>query len=194
MWKSYRSQSRHEEFSQPIIAIPLTLLALPWCCDTLDVLTAIITYIISIFPSLTGLALAGYTIIAGGLNSSILQRLCRSRNGHQSMHQTLTTSFAVAMVIMLSTLSVAYVLGVLCAMGYTSSCPDIVNSVNILLILAVVYLSCAAFRSLYSIVINVFNFGQYINLIESNCQPKSEGKKMHELKIHILPHPNKHDK
>ena len=163
LWQSYRRQSRHEEIHHPLITAPFVLVALSQCEDTYKVLMSVVGYVMSIFPSLTGLSLAGYTIIAGGLNMSVLRRMCSPGRDGMSMHQTLTTTFAVSMLIMLLTLGISFVIGMLGTMNFSSSNKDAVNFINCSLIILIVTAALASFRSLLSIIINIFNFGQYVN-------------------------------
>lgn len=178
-WRSlhdrFLRQSAHEEFAQSLIPTAILIgVVLVWLLfypekiqeiDTFKALTQLSNIVISVFPSLTGISLAGYTIVIGCINPSVLKRICKKKTEvRNSLFQDLNVTFAVSLALSIGVLAVAFFTNVICS--YELEVPNnMANVINCVIGIVLIYFSFAAFRSFLSIVINVFNFGEFINFL-----------------------------
>lgn len=119
---------------------------------------------IAIFPSLTGLAFAGYTIVIGTISPNILRKLSRrpKEEDYNSLLEDCNAIFSVMLLIAIFTLFIAFLILVMIECKWKTPFEWLANIVNYGGMVIMIYSICASFRSMLAVIINVFNFGQFI--------------------------------
>lgn len=200
LFKAYRRLSSHETIFQSfwvtILLVVAVILSAIFCdINTYKLLKKIAELAVSIFPSLTGLAFAGYTIVIGTISPNILRRLSKrpEDNKFNSLLEDCNAVFTFMLFIAIITLFMSFIVLVFLGCDWHTNNIIIVNSVNISVIFVLIYLICATFRSMLSVLINVFNFGQFIEY-DSN-KLKKENKPLSNInQIGIIINNNKSNK
>lgn len=178
LWRIFIRQKPCVELTHPLyIALPLfvfLLFTLKDTSETLELLKVVSTSIFSIFPSLAGLSLAGYTIIVGGIQPLFLKRLAKHDNREKtSLLENLNVTFAFALISAIIVLLLAFIVNLLCSVDFKIN-PKIAYGVNFFGLVLLVYFSLVCLRSLLAVIINVFNFGQALDKFVN--QENADGK------------------
>lgn len=177
MWHRLARQQQHEEFYQSfwlwlIIAIIIICSAVLLNFDSFALLGIIIDTIFSAFPSLTGLSLAGYTIIVGGIQPKLLYQMCRHQDDDKnSLMEDLNVTFALALFMAIITMGISFIFRITSSLPTVWLSHSMVNGINTAASLLLIYFSLVSFRALLAIIINVFNFGQVLDK-EFSQQPQ----------------------
>lgn len=186
--KAYIRLSSHEALFQSLwITIGITLIVIfavvRYDCNTYSLLGKVAELAVSIFPSLTGLAFAGYTIVIGTISPNILRRLSRrpSDKRFNSLLEDCNAIFTFMLVIAIVTLFLSFITLLMISCDWRSDSLTLVNFVNILSIFILSYCICVTFRSMLAVIINVFNFGQFLEFDSnrSNNPTQRNGKEIH---------------
>lgn len=152
------------------IPLVLTILSLAVCfySDKSPILplTYISDVIVSVCPSILGFTLSGYALMMGLSNSTFIKGLMRYREEGKdySLFQSLNSTFAIVLGVAFITTIVGIIAGITIEAD--------INLPNSLLIYSDIYnwlcLSLLFFLLFYTvnsikdIVVNIFNFGQYV--------------------------------
>ena len=169
MWQRLLRQKQHEEFYQSfwlwlIIAIVIITATSVSDLDTFSLLKTIIDTIFSAFPSLTGLSLAGYTIIVGGIQPKLLYKMCKHKGDNRnSLMEDLNVTFAVALFMAIMTMGLSFIIRIIYSLPTFWLNNSAVTCINTAASLLLIYFSLVSFRALLAIIINVFNFGQVLD-------------------------------
>lgn len=154
----------------------LTVLVV-WMClcsdkNPIEYISFVSSQIVSIGPNLLGFTLSGYALMMGLSNSDFIKGLIRYKksNKNYSMFQALNSTFAMV----LGSMFVTTLIGVLSEIAIKTevSLPirfvEYTNGYNWICLSIILFLLFYTINSIKDIVINVFNFGQYVQVCEDN--------------------------
>jgi len=134
--------------------------------DSFELLSFIAGLIVTIVPGILGFTLTGYALLMGFCNSDILNGLKKHKpqGREHSMFQILNSTFAVVLYVLFFTTLLGSFVSIIIK-AEIPMCPYIIQYAEcynylwfFVLVLALFY----AINSIKDIVINIFNFGQYV--------------------------------
>lgn len=123
--------------------------------------------ILMVVPSILGFTLSGYALMMGLSNSEFIKGLARYKeNGkNYSMFQSLNATFAVVLFISFVTTIVGICANLILKINIIVAIPNIICQIyNWFCYFVLVFLLFYAINSIKDIVINIFNFGQYVQV------------------------------
>lgn len=186
VWRIYPRKNIVRGCIKPVILLILTL---PFFLisnnNAFYFLDLISQTILSTFPSLIGFILAGYTLIIGFSSSDIITYLSKFNGGKgYSIFQTVNSTFAITISIMILT----FIIGGFCSFIIKSDIDfifnvnaSIIEIYNFVLLFLLAFMFYYSLCSLLDIVINIFNLGQFANILakkksnnKDNDTPKKE--------------------
>lgn len=129
--------------------------------DTLDLIQILSNLINNSMPSLIGFVLTGYAIIIGLSNSELIEKTMEDSK-EVTLFQRINSTFAIVLCFMI----ISYILGILTEiilrMNITIPLDGKhVNCLNCIWLYLLGYLLFYTIFSLFDIVINVFNLGEF---------------------------------
>jgi len=117
--------------------------------------------IIAIFPNLLGFNLGGYALVIGFGNTELIESMTKIGIGKKtSPFQKVSGIFASAILLQLLTFATAFIVNFFVQLQFSSTNPKIVNSVNSSISLVLSFLGIWGILILFSLVANVFSWGQ----------------------------------
>lgn len=185
-WKTvqliYFRRSLWSSIGLPIL---LSLIFSIYACyyqkDILVLIEIVTDLIIQILPGVLGFILAGYALMMGLSSSDYIKKLKQHKDQSydHSMFQTLNATFAFVLFMLFSTL----IFGVVTLIILKLECAYFeIIPMKLGIIINKAYLTFIIFLLLYSIlaikdiVINVFNFGQFVQAYKEPDKPKRRVK------------------
>jgi hypothetical protein len=125
-------------------------------------LESIINITISICPAILGFTLSGYALIIGLSNSKYIDGLLEYKQKGKSMFQSVNTVFAVVLFFSFFTTILAIVIKVIFECQIIINSTITVDILNWSVVFIILFLLIYTVNSIKDIVINIFNFGQFI--------------------------------
>ena len=125
--------------------------------------------IMSVVPNVLGFILTGYTVIISVTESKYLKLMVKPLpSKHITLYQTVNSTFAFVLITLCVTLLIGFISNYvvkadLKIIDCLSGCVDIINSTFLFVLIFLFLYSIFAIKD---VVINVFNFGQFINQVE----------------------------
>lgn len=124
--------------------------------------------ILSVGPNMLGFTLSGYALMMGLSNSEFIQGLInfREEGKEYSLFQSLNTVFAVVLGMMfLTTLVGAFTCIIIKAeISLPKDLDDLTDMYNWICLFILMFLMYYTINAIKDIVINIFNFGQYVQV------------------------------
>lgn len=139
---------------------------------SIELIEYISNIITSVGPSILGFTLSGYALMMGLSNSEFIQGLIRYKEQGKkySLFQSLNSTFA----IVLGSMFVTTIIGVLAGLISKAQIEPlpffepISEAYNWFCLFIMVFLLFYTINSIKDIVINIFNFGQYVQIYVDN--------------------------
>lgn len=148
--------------------------------DTITLMKNIANIIISGFPSIIGFVLTGYALIIGFSGTELVGKMACIKvdeKGH-SYFEVVSSIFAVVLGVVVSTYIIAclilYVIELNIQCSLNNNYTDCFNTISFFIFLFMFYYSIFA---LLDIIVNVFNIGQYANVVAQNKRKIEDVKK-----------------
>ena len=178
-WKIvWRIYSRGNLIVSLCLPIVLTVLSFIVCLlskkEPIVFLDYVSSLILSIGPNMLGFTLSGYALMMGMSNSEFIQALInfREKDKEYSLYQSLNTVFAVVLgtmfVIILTGAFASIVIEAEIQMPYILS--DMTIWYNWSCLFVLLFLMFYTINSIKDIVINIFNFGQFIQVYSQKSE------------------------
>lgn len=153
-----------------LIPFVLTFLSLIVCFfsdkSPIVLLTYISDVIVSVCPSILGFTLSGYALMMGLSDSAFIKGLMRYKEEGKphSMFQSLNSTFAIVLGVAFITTIVGVVAGIIIKadINLPNSLLCYSNIYNWLCLSFLFFLLFYTINSIKDIVVNIFNFGQYV--------------------------------
>lgn len=145
VWRIYSKENLKKSIWLPLI---LTVVSFAVCFfskkNPLGLIEYVGSTILSVGPNMLGFTLSGYALMMGLSNSEFIQGLInfREEGKEYSLFQSLNTVFAVVLGMMFLT-------------------TDMYNWICLFILMFLMYYTINAIKD---IVINIFNFGQYVQV------------------------------
>lgn len=173
VWSIYSKNNLFSSISSPAL---LTVLVI-WMCSCSDIspieyISFVSSLIVSIGPNLLGFTLSGYALMMGLSNSEFVKGLIRYKEPKKkySMFQALNSTFAMVLGSMFVTTLVGVLSEIIVKVEV--SLPNhylkYTNGYNWICLSIILFLLFYTINSIKDIVINIFNFGQYVQVCEDN--------------------------
>lgn len=179
VWRIYSKENLKKSVCLPLI---LTVVTFVICFisekSPLYFIEYVASTILSVGPNMLGFTLSGYALMMGLSNSEFIQGLInfKEKGKEYSLFQSLNAVFAVVLGMMfLTTIVGAFVSVILKAKislpyelnGFT----DTYNWFSLFLLMFLMFYTINAIKD---IVINIFNFGQYVQLYAESSNEEDE--------------------
>lgn len=185
--KIYFRRKLWSSISLPIFfSILFSIYALFHFENVLSPIEFIAALIIQILPGVLGFILAGYALMMGLSSSDYIKKLKQHRDQDydHSMFQTLNTTFAFVLFMLFSTL----IFGVITLIIRNLNCTyieiipiELGNFINRVYLALIIFLLLYSIITIKDIVINVFNFGQFVQAYKEPKKYKRRTKVKVEL-------------
>lgn len=180
VWKIYSKENLRKSLYLPLI---LTIVSFVVCIfsekSSLSLIEYVASTILSVGPNMLGFTLSGYALMMGLSNSDFIQGLInfKEEGKEYSLFQSLNTVFAVVLGMMfLTTLVGAFTCVVVEAeISLPERWVDFTNAYNWFSLFVLIFLMYYTINAIKDIVINIFNFGQYVQVYAEN--PEEENGK-----------------
>lgn len=167
VWEIYPFNNWWKGCIKPMFLTVLTFFAFLFSEKTpfeyIEIVSALIT---GSFPSIIGFMLTGYALIIGFSSSKIISYLAKERNGEKySLFQIVNSTFAIVMGAMICT----FLYGCFCQFFQEAQLPFLfsegVSLFNGFVLFSLLFCFYYSICSLLDIVINIFNLGQFANIL-----------------------------
>lgn len=179
VWRIYSKENLKKSVCLPLI---LTVVTFVVCFisekSPLYFIEYVASTILSVGPNMLGFTLSGYALMMGLSNSEFIQGLInfKEKGKEYSLFQSLNAVFAVVLGMMfLTTIVGAFVSVILKAkisLPYElNDFTDIYNWFSLFLLMFLMFYTINAIKD---IVINIFNFGQYVQLYAESSNEEDE--------------------
>lgn len=180
VWKIYSKENLRKSLYLPLI---FTIVSFVVCIfsekSSLSLIEYVASTILSVGPNMLGFTLSGYALMMGLSNSDFIQGLInfKEEGKEYSLFQSLNTVFAVVLGMMfLTTLVGAFTCVVVEAeISLPERWVDFTNAYNWFSLFVLIFLMYYTINAIKDIVINIFNFGQYVQVYAEN--PEEENGK-----------------
>ncbi len=126
--------------------------------------------IMAVVPNILGFILTGYTVIVSVTESKYLKLMVKPLpNKKVTLYQIVNSTFAMVLLTLCTTLLVGFVANYMVKANLTilDSLTRYTNILNALSLFVLLFFFLYAVFAIKDVVINVFNFGQFINKMES---------------------------
>lgn len=179
VWKIYSKENLRKSLYLPLI---LTIVSFVVCIfsekSSLSLIEYVASTILSVGPNMLGFTLSGYALMMGLSNSDFIQGLInfKEEGKEYSLFQSLNTVFAVVLGMMfLTTLVGAFTCVVVKAeISLPERWVDFTNAYNWFSLFVLIFLMYYTINAIKDIVINIFNFGQYVQVYADNQEEENE--------------------
>lgn len=168
-WKIYPKDNWRKNIWRPVIlTIVMSAASLLGNTDYVDLMKCVSSWIIGGYPSILGFILSGYVLLIGFCGSDFLLALAKTRKEDKiSLFQKVSSTFSIVLLVILSTYGIGalYDFVIQCAIVWPfaddNHCEIYNYAALVILLFAFSYSLC----TLFDIVINIFNMGQFANII-----------------------------
>lgn len=182
VWKIYSKENLEKSIWLPLI---LTVVSLAVCFFSekapLDLIEYVGSTILAVGPNMLGFTLSGYALMMGLSNSELIQGLIKFKEEGKeySLFQSLNTVFAVVLGMMfLTTLVGAFVCIVVKAeVSLPKGWDDLTDIYNWACLFILMFLMYYTINAIKDIVINIFNFGQYVQVYAEVSEEDKQNEK-----------------
>lgn len=164
-----------------IITFILFVVTVVFDCNYYEINKSLCNGIMSSLPSILGFSIAAYALILGfSANKILLELFKKKENQEPSFFQVISSTFAIMNLALLVTLFGALIGIVFLNVGFpndwnVSMCfVSFINAVGTFLLIFLLSYSC---KTLLDVIVNVFNFTQFINKQLSYVEDKNVDKK-----------------
>lgn len=179
VWKIYSKENLRKSIYLPLI---LTVASFVVCFfsekSSLSLIEYVASTILSVGPNMLGFTLSGYALMMGLSNSEFIQGLInfKEEGKEYSLFQSLNTVFAVVLGMMfLTTLVGAFACVIVKAeISLPERWVDFTNAYNWFSLFVLIFLMYYTINAIKDIVINIFNFGQYVQVYAENPEEENE--------------------
>lgn len=169
VWRIYSKENLKKSIWLPLI---LTVVSFAVCLfskkNPLGLIEYVGSTILSVGPNMLGFTLSGYALMMGLSNSEFIQGLInfREEGKEYSLFQSLNTVFAVVLGMMfLTTLVGAFTCIIIKAeISLPKDLDDLTDMYNWICLFILMFLMYYTINAIKDIVINIFNFGQYVQV------------------------------
>lgn len=169
VWRIYSKENLKKSIWLPLI---LTVVSFAVCFfskkNPLGLIEYVGSTILSVGPNMLGFTLSGYALMMGLNNSEFIQGLInfREEGKEYSLFQSLNTVFAVVLGMMfLTTLVGAFTCIIIKAeISLPKDLDDLTDMYNWICLFILMFLMYYTINAIKDIVINIFNFGQYVQV------------------------------
>lgn len=144
------------------IGAVLTIVATGWHIELLDAIKVVLHFIMATVPTILGFTLAALALF---FSTAIhFYGLFDHEKDEPSLFQKVQSTFVVIILVMVLTLAFAFVINLFIEHPIEAT-PVIAVSVNIVTLLAMLFLLFYTLLSILDVTLNLFNFGQYIQTV-----------------------------
>lgn len=175
VWKIYSKENLKKSIWFPLV---LTIVSFTICLLSgkapFGLIEFVSSIILSVGPNMLGFTLSGYALLMGLSNSKFIQGLINFKEEEKeySLFQSLNTIFAVVLGMMFLTTIVGAFTSVIVKAEITLpeglvSFTEIYNWICLFLLMFLMYYTINAIKD---IVINIFNFGQYVQIFTEKME------------------------
>ena len=181
VWKIYSRENLKKSIWLPLV---LTVVSFAICFfsgkASLDLIEYVASTILSVGPNMLGFTLSGYALMMGLSNSEFVRGLInfKEEGKDYSLFQSLNTIFAVVLGMMfLTTIVGAFACIVVKAeISLPEAWSSFINAYNWVCLFVLMFLMYYTINAIKDVVINIFNFGQYVQVYAE----KTEDDGIHE--------------
>ena len=171
VWDIYSFRKFKKGAQKPAVLLFISVVAFFMRGDVseMELISILTNIVVSGFPSILGFVLTGYALIVGFSGSEFLLRMAKKqlRNGH-TLYENVNATFAVVIGILTVTyilsVTVTFVQGLKIVWPFENG----VHIFNIGVLFILLFFLYYSLCSLFDIVVNVFNLGQFANIVASN--------------------------
>ena len=174
--------------------IPCVLLLLSFCCyllkgsvSEIHILRVMANLVSGGFPSVLGFVLTGYVLIVGFSGSEFLLSMAKKKTGvGHTLFERVNATFAVVIAILVLTylmsVMVIYVLELQIVWPFDKG----VRKFNCCVLLLFLFLMYYSLCALIDVIINIFNLGQFANVIAGKkLKAIEEIERMEEAEVNV---------
>jgi hypothetical protein len=122
----------------------------------------VVDLVLSIIPSLLGFVLGGYALLIGFGNISII---AKQKANEISLYQKMSTVFSISLLMQIFLLIFAFIVKFVLKSEFGSNSQNLADSINSMVIFLLTFGLIYVTFMIKDLVINIFNFSQYQNLI-----------------------------
>lgn len=182
VWKIYSKENLKKSIWLPLI---LTVISFVVCFfsekDPFDLIEFVGSTILSVGPNMLGFTLSGYALMMGLSNSEFIQGLInfREEGKEYSLFQALNAVFAVVLGMMFLTTLVGAFACVVVEAGISlpKEWNSFVDTYNWACLSVLMFLMYYTINAIKDIVINIFNFGQYVQVYAEEPEEDKSNEK-----------------
>ena len=162
VWKIYSRENLKKSIWLPLVLTVVSGKA------SLDLIEYVASTILSVGPNMLGFTLSGYALMMGLSNSEFVRGLInfKEEGKDYSLFQSLNTIFAVVLGMMfLTTIVGAFACIVVKAeISLPEAWSSFINAYNWVCLFVLMFLMYYTINAIKDVVINIFNFGQYVQV------------------------------
>lgn len=153
------------------IDIVLIITIIKFKTDIYNLIVFIAGIITSVIPNVLGFILTGYAVIISVTETKYLKIMVKRTQGEKiSLYQIVNSTFAFVLLSLSVTLIVGIIINIivnakLVAIDLFANC---LCRINILCLFVLIFLLLYSLFAILDVIINIFDFGQFINRIEEN--------------------------
>lgn len=182
VWKIYSKENLKRSIWLPLI---LTVISFVVCFfsgkDPFDLIGFVGSTILSVGPNMLGFTLSGYALMMGLSSSEFIQGLInfKEEGKEYSLFQSLNTVFAVVLGMMFLTTLVGALACVVIEAGVAlpKEWDSFVDTCNWACLSVLMFLMYYTINAIKDIVINIFNFGQYVQVYAEKLDDDEQNEK-----------------
>jgi len=181
VWRNYPKKNIRKSIRFPFLA-SLIISGIIYLSEknVIDFITYLADLITTVIPNILGFTLSGYALIIGLTDTETLQKMSKKDNDTKrpSLFQEVNSTFAFVLMALSSIVIIGLLVKlVIMADIYISFLPSWSASiVNILTFFSLVFLVLYALVSIIDIIKNVFNFGQFVHILNREKNVKGMTK------------------
>ena len=154
-----------------LIDTVLIIIVVKFKTDTYNLLVFIVGIITSVIPNVLGFILTGYAVIISVTETKYLKIMVKRIQGEKiTLYQTVNSTFAFVLLSLCITLILGIIINIvvnakLVVIDLFANC---FCRINIMCLFVLIFLLLYSLFAILDVVVNIFNFGQFINEIEEN--------------------------
>lgn len=190
-WTIYPKGNWRRKIWRPItLTAIMSVISICGNVDYVELMMLVSSWITSGYPSILGFILSGYVLLIGFCGSDFLLALAKTNEeDNVSLFQKVSSTFSIVLLVILSVYGIGALYGYIiqCAIvwPFDENLRKVYNGIALTILLLVFSYSLFA---MFDIVINIFNMGQFANVIAKKklAKIKDNEEKNHKSLYQII--------